>query len=252
MKAMVFPAGLGQRLQPLTDRLPKALVCVGGRPMIDYPLLLLRHYGVRDVVINLHHQGEQIESYLGDGGRLGLRIAYSHEKELLDTGGGLLKAKAFLRDAPFIVINTDVLIDLPLAELIAFHEEKRAMATLALRVDPRADQFGSLEIEPDGRVYRFLEARRAPATSGPTTKLMFTGVQIFDPRVFDYMPNDGALQKFGTTKHTYPRMVREGERLFGFRFDGFWQDLGTPERIRDAEQSLASGHARLHYLPPGG
>src|ERR687896_2447880 len=110
MKAMVLAAGQGTRLRPLTDTQPKALVPVGGRPMIEYCLLLLRHYGIRDIVINLHHLGGQIESHLGNGAQLGLQITYSREPELLDTGGGLLKAKPFLQDGTFVLINTDVLI----------------------------------------------------------------------------------------------------------------------------------------------
>ena len=101
MKAMVLAAGQGTRLRPLTDTQPKALVPVGGRPMIEYSLLLLRHYGIRDVVINLHHHGEQIENRLADGSQLGLQISYSIEPELLDTGGGLLKAKPFFAKRDF-------------------------------------------------------------------------------------------------------------------------------------------------------
>ena len=134
---MVLAAGQGTRLRPMTDRMPKALVPVAGRPMIEYALLLLRHYGIRDIVINLHHFGEQIENRLGDGQALGLSIRYSKEPELLDTGGGLLKAKAFLQDGSFIVINTDALIDLNLAALIDFHAQTGAVATLVLRADPR-------------------------------------------------------------------------------------------------------------------
>jgi NDP-sugar pyrophosphorylase family protein len=248
MKAMVLAAGQGTRLHPLTERTPKALVPVAGRPMIEYSLLLLKRYGIRDIIINLHHLGNQIESYLGDGKRLGLHITYSEEPELLDTGGGLLKAKPFLLDGTFIVINTDVLIDLSLSELLAFHEAKRAAATLVLRPDPLADQYGSMEIDGDGRIHRFLQTRIATTGSRPTTKLMFTGVQVLEPRVFDSMESDSAVRKFSTTKDTYPRMLFHQERLFGFRFDGFWQDLGTASRINEAEASLAAGKATLHYL----
>jgi NDP-sugar pyrophosphorylase family protein len=248
MKAMVLAAGLGTRLLPLTERLPKALIPVAGRPMIEYSLLLLRYYGIRDVIINLHHLGAQIESYLGDGKGLGLQITYSEEAELLDTGGGLLKAKPFLQDGTFIVINTDVLIDLSLSTLVAFHEAKRAAATLVLRPDPLADQYGSMEIDADGRIHRFLRTQISRPDSHPTTKLMFTGVQVLEPRVFDCMESDSAVQKFSTTKDTYPRMLLHRESLYGFRFDGFWQDLGTATRIRDAEENLTSGRAKLHYL----
>jgi NDP-sugar pyrophosphorylase family protein len=216
--------------------------------MIDYCLLLLKRHGIRDIIINLHHLGDQIESYLGDGKRWGLQITYSKEPELLDTGGGLLKAKPFLQDGTFIVINTDVLIDLSLRELMAYHEEKRAVATLVLRLDPLADQYGSMDIDGDGRIHRFLQTRIDPAFSGAATKLMFTGVQILEPRVFDYLESDRILRKFSTTKDTYPRMLLGQERLFGFRFDGFWQDVGTASRIKEAEESLAAGKATLHFL----
>jgi NDP-sugar pyrophosphorylase family protein len=145
MKAMVFAAGQDERLRPLTGKIPKALVPVAGRPMIEYPLLLLRHHGIREIIINLYHLGEQIEAYLNDGAKLGLEITYSKEQELLDTGGGLLKAKPFLQDGTFIVVNTDVLIDLPLADLIDFHRVKKATASLVLRPDPLADQYGSMD-----------------------------------------------------------------------------------------------------------
>jgi len=248
MKAMVLAAGQGTRLRPITDNLPKALVPVAGRPMIEYPLLLLRHYGIREIIINLHQFGEQIENYLGDGRKLGVEITYSDEPELLDTGGGLLKAKPFLRDGAFIVINTDALIDLNLAEAIAFHKKMSAAATLVLRPDENADQYGSMDVDDRGKICRFLQSKAPIGSSGPIRKLMFTGVQILEPKVFDYMNASGARQKFSTTKETYPKMLLAGEALYGFRFEGFWQDLGTSERIRNAEDNLGLGRVRLHYV----
>jgi NDP-sugar pyrophosphorylase family protein len=245
---MVLAAGQGTRLRPATEIKPKALIPVAGRPMIEYPLLLLRHYGIREVIINLHHFGEQIESRLGNGNALGLKISYSSEQELLDTGGGLLKAKSFLQEGAFIVINTDALIDLNLATLIDFHGKMNSAATLVLRADARADEYGSMEIDADGRICRFLDSKAPLAPAGATRKLMFTGVQILDPKVFEHMDDNSTMRKFSTTKHTYPRMLLGGERLFGFYFDGFWQDLGTPARIREAELKLQTGQARLHFL----
>jgi mannose-1-phosphate guanylyltransferase len=248
MKGMVLAAGQGIRLRPLTDSRPKALVPVGGRPMIEYSLLLLRHYGIRDIVINLHHHGEQIETRLADGRPLGLQISYSVEPELLDTGGGLLKAKPFLQNDTFIVINTDVLIDLHLDEVLKFHRDQQAAATLVLRPDKDADQYGSMDIEEGGRICRFLDMRMPVQSSGPIRKLMFTGVQVLEPKIFDYMDTGMLPNKFSTTRQTYPRMLSDGQPLYGFCFDGFWQDLGTAERIRQAEHSLTDGGVRLHYL----
>lgn len=244
---MVLAAGQGTRLRPLTDSKPKALVRVAGRPMIDYALLLLSHYGIREVVINLHHFGEQIETHLGNGERFGLQICYSAEPELLDTGGGLLKAEPFLRGETFIVINTDALIDLNLAALIDFHKAQHAVATLVLRPDPLADQYGSMDIDGGGRICRFLKTNAARSPDGATRKLMFTGVQILEPAVFGYLAGEG-LAKFSTTRHTYPRLLAAGEPLYGYYFDGFWQDLGTTERIQQAEAKLQTGQAKLHFL----
>ena len=248
MKAMVLAAGQGTRLRPLTDSQPKALVRVSSRPMIEYSLLLLRYYGIQDIVINLHHHGEQIENWLGDGSRLGLQISYSVEPELLDTGGGLLKAKPFFQDDTFIVINTDVLIDLDLDGLLEFHQKKRAAATLVLRPDRDADRYGSMDIDEEDRICRFLDTKMPVQSPGPVRKLMFTGVQVLEPKVFDYMDTEMAAHKFSTTRQTYPRMLADGQSLYGFCFNGFWQDLGTAERIRQAEHSLAEGAVRLHYL----
>ena len=248
MKAMVFAAGEGQRLRPITEKTPKPLVPVAGRPMIEYPLLLLRHYGIEEIIINLHHLGGQVESYLGDGADLGLKICYSHEAELLDTGGGLLKAKPFLEDATFIVINTDVLVDLPLAEVLAFHRRNAAAATLVLRPDAHADRYGSMDITADGRICRFLNTKMPEAPSTPVRKLMFTGVQVLEPRVFDYMPSPAETEKFSTTRDVYPKMLLQRDRLFGFSFDGFWHDLGTFERIEEAEKRLSEGRVKLHYV----
>jgi NDP-sugar pyrophosphorylase family protein len=243
---MVLAAGQGTRLRPVTHGMPKALVSVAGRPMIEYALLLLRHYGIREIIINLHHFGEQIETLLGDGGKLGLTINYSKETELLDTGGGLLKAKGFLQNGTFIVINTDALIDLDLAAVIGFHKQKNTPATLVLRPDPDADRYGSIDIDSNAQICRFLTAQSPSAPSGPVRKLMFSGVQILEPTVFNYM---AALpQKFSTTRETYPKMLTAGEALYGFCFEGFWQDLGTPGRIKEAEEKLARGEASLHYL----
>ena len=248
MKAMLFAAGLGTRLRPLTDKLPKPLVPVAGRPMIEYPLLLLRHYGITDIVVNVHHFGAMLSEHLGDGGKLGLHITYSEETELLDTGGGLLKARPFLDGGTFVVINSDVLIDVDLRAVIERHRESRAAATLVLRKDPAADRYGAIEISRGGRVERFLQYE-APtlAAAGPLEKFMFTGVQILEPAIFDVMA-DETSRRFGTTTSTFPKMLMKGMPLEGFVFDGLWQDLGTPERIGEAEAKLAAGAAKLSYL----
>jgi mannose-1-phosphate guanylyltransferase len=117
-----------------------------------------------------------------------------------------------------------------------------------LRADEQADRYGSIDIDADGRVCRFLDTPAPASPSNDVTKLMFTGVQVLETEIFDYMESETAAKKFSTTKNTFPRMLTAGAALYGFRFDGFWQDLGTPAAIKQAEERLESGHAKLHYL----
>ena len=244
MKAMLFAAGLGTRLRPLTDTLPKCLVPVNDRPMIDYPLMLLRHYGIREIVVNVHHHADRVEEYLGDGSRFGVDIAYSREPVLLDTGGGLLGAKRFLDQDTFVVINSDVLIDLPLDRVLRSHRERAATATLVLRKDVMADAYGAIWTDAEGRIRKFLH-HEAPGDNRRTlTKYMFTGVHVVEPRIFRYMEGP---EPFSITRSTYPRMLVAAECLHGFPFYGEWQDMGTPERLRATDRKLREGHLSLHF-----
>jgi NDP-sugar pyrophosphorylase family protein len=248
MKAMVLAAGLGQRLLPVTERIPKPLVQVAGRAMIEYPLLLLRHCGIQEVVINLHHLGEQIQDHLGTGERLGLKIHYSQEEKLLDTGGALLRARPFFDEETFLVVTSDVVIDLSLGAVIADHLKKRATATLVLRPDRLADRYGPIECASDGRIERFLGFQRPGGRSAPLKKLMFTGVQVLEPKIFTHMKPG---EPFSLTRTTYPEMLLRGEPLYGSEFLGYWTDLGAPERIKEAEAKLEAGAVTLRYLERG-
>ncbi len=245
MKAMLFAAGLGTRLRPMTDTLPKCLVRVNGRPMIDYPLMLLRHYGVREIVVNVHHHADRVEEYLGDGSLFGVDVAYSREPVLLDTGGGLLGARRFLDHGAFVIINSDVLIDLRLDEVLRFHREREAAATLVLRKDAMADAYGSVWTDTEGRIRKLLHHEAPGDASDPLEQYMFTGVHVVEPRIFQYMEGP---EPFSITRTTYPRMLAGAESLRGFPFDGQWQDMGTPERLRSTDRKLRDGALKLHFL----
>ena len=245
MKAMLFAAGLGTRLRPLTDTLPKCLVPVNDRPMIDYPLLLLRHYGIREIVVNVHHHAERVEEYLGDGSRFGVDIAYSREPVLLDTGGGLLGAKRFLDQGTFVIMNSDVLIDLRLDDVLRFHREHDAAATLVLRKDALASAYGAIWTDSVGRIQKLLQHETPGAGAVALEEYMFTGVHVVEPRIFGYMEGS---DPFSITRATYPRMLTEGERLCGFPFDGEWQDMGTRERLQATDDKLRGGSMSPHFL----
>src|SRR5574339_386662 len=154
MKAMILAAGLGTRLRPLTNTMPKPLLPVAGTPLIVWNLLLLKRHGFREVIINLHHLGPMIEQALGNGSKYGLRIWYSQEPVILGTGGGIKQAEPYFSGEPVLILNGDTLVEIDLDELCAFHHEQRAAATLVLRPDPEAARWGLVEVEQGHRIVR--------------------------------------------------------------------------------------------------
>lgn len=240
-RGMILAAGLGTRLRPHTEQRPKALIDVGGRPMIEYPLRLLAAAGVEDVVINLHHLGEQIRDTLGEGGRYGVRIHYSPEDPILGTGGGVAQARALLGDEPFALANCDALLDVDLAEVWKLHGERRALATLVVRADPQAARYGLLELDETGLVRRFLG--RPPGVAATLAQRMFCGLHVIAPEIFAYMPSAGS---FSITRDVYRPLVENGAPLYGFDHGGYWRDLGTPESLAAAREDLA----RRRFAPP--
>lgn len=237
MRGMILAAGFGSRLRPLTDRVPKPLLRVAGHPLIAYPIAVLRAAGVTEIIINLHHLGAQIRRTLGDGSALGVSLTYSEEHPILDTGGAIKKAEGFLGGDRFVVINADTVIDLPLREVIAWHERQGALATMVLRPDPQAAQYGVIEIDAGARIRRFLG--RPPNVDVPLRALMFTGVHVFEPELFRHM-GEG---RFGITATTYPDMLAAGVPLYGYEFGGYW-------RVLDTHEGLAEGRRELRRSQP--
>ena len=239
MKAMILAAGVGIRLRPLTDEIPKALVDVGGVPMIERVVRRLRAAGVTDLVVNLFHLGDRIVEFLASKQDFGLRIAFTREAELLDTGGGLKNAAWFFDDGrPFLLHNADVLSDIDLTGMLRFHQSAGALATLAVQSRPNSRQ---LLFNCDGR----LSGRETPEgvewAKGPASdfkRLAFTGIHVIDPAIFPGMSETGA---FPITR-TYLRLAGEGEKIAAYRASGcYWQDIGSREKLEAARQH-AAGH----------
>jgi NDP-sugar pyrophosphorylase family protein len=243
---MILAAGLGVRLRPLTDRTPKPLLPIAGRPLLVWNLLLLKRHGITDVLINLHHLGDQIVQAVGDGSRLGLRVAYSHEPELQGTGGGIRQATPFLKDDPFLVLNGDTLSACDLTGLIAAHRAGTAVATLALREDPEAAVWGPVTVDTDLRI---LQINGAPPlqTGGripvPTTvgrPYMFAGIHVMEPAVLDAIPPGP-----GSIIDVYHALLEKSLALRGWRMNGYWSDIGTRERYEQAERDAAEGRLTI-------
>ena len=245
MKAMILAAGLGTRLRPLTDTTPKPLLPVAGTPMIVWNLLLLKRHGIRDVVINLHHLGAMIPQALGDGSAFGMRIIYSHEPVILGTGGGIKQAEPHFHGEPVLILNGDTLFELDLGALMDFHREQQAAATLVLRQDPEAARWGLVEVTDHAEVVRITGRGLSERTA--TAARMFAGIHILRPRLLRYLP----IGKECSIIDAYVQGIQDGERVMGYDFDGFWSDVGTPERYAQVERDAAAGRLSLSARSAG-
>jgi len=228
MKAMILAAGRGERMRPLSDRMPKPLLEVGGYRLIEYHLAALLKAGVREVVMNLSWLGDQIREILGDGTRHGLSITYSPEgASPLGTGGGLYRALPLLGADPFLLVNGDVWIDLPFDQL---RRPAGSLAHLVLVANPQHHPGGDFGLEVGGRV------KSAP------TPLTYAGIAVIDPRLFDGC-EDGTFP----LKPLLDRALAAG-RLSGQKHDGTWSDVGTPERLASLDAALRLGQVRHPVL----
>lgn len=246
MKAMIFAAGLGTRLRPLTDTLPKALIPVGGQPMLAHVLLRLKSFGFNDVMINVHYFAGQIISFLRKQRNFGMNIQISHERdELLDTGGGLKHAAWFFDDGqPFLAHNVDTLTDLDLAALYQAHLASQALATVAVKQRP-GSRF--LLFDRNNRLCGWKntatgEIRLSRATpEAELTPLPFSGIHVIDPKIFALMPEQPV---FSLTPFYLDAAARHD--ILAFRHDdSAWIDIGRKEQLARAEEMLCRMNRKL-------
>lgn len=225
-RGMILSAGFGTRLKPLTNTVPKALTKVGGRPVIEYNIRLLKNAGIKEVVINLHHLGDKIRAYLGDGSRYGLKFFYSDEKEILGTGGGIRKAKEKFKDEPFVVLNCDMVSDINLKRPIGFHLKEKAVVTLVLRPLQAKEKYTPIAVEGN-RIAAFGRG-----------DMMYTGIQIISPAVL----NDLLKNSFSNiVTDLYMPMLKEKKPIHAFIFDGFWDEIGTIDKLSEVDKKIENG-----------
>jgi NDP-sugar pyrophosphorylase family protein len=241
---MILAAGLGTRLRPLTNTIPKPLLPIAGTPLIVWNVLLLKRHGIHDVVINLHHLGPMIEQALGNGSKYGLKIYYSHEPVILGTGGGIKQAECHFSGEPMLVLNGDTLFELDLDALYACHQRRQAAATLVLRSDPDAARWGLVEVDREDRIVRI--TGRGQTDVGATKPRMFVGIHILNPRLLRDVPKGRA----SSIIDAYVAAIQRGEAVAGYELMGYWSDIGTPERYAQAEHDATSGLIRLSERLP--
>ena len=239
MKAMVLAAGKGTRLFPITGEIPKPMVPVAGKPTIHYVFELLAEAGVSESYVNVHYLADVILGYYGKRARVeSMMVRFAHEPELMGTAGGV-KRLADRFNETFIVVMGDALTDLDLRDVVAFHKEHNALATLALMPVTDTSQYGVVELDAQNNITSFQEK---PHPSEAISNLANTGVYVLEPEVLDYIPENTF---FDFAKDVFPRLLEAEERFVGYQGSFYWSDIGTLETYRAAQRDVLLGRVRV-------
>jgi NDP-sugar pyrophosphorylase family protein len=239
---MILTAGFGTRLRPLTHRVPKPLLPVANRPLLEYTFALLAGAGVREVIINVHYLADEMMDGLRRLDTAGLAIHISQERRILGTAGGPKRAAPFLEGETFLLLNGDFLVDIDLHAVIDFHRSRGTRATMVLR----EDDGGGIHIDKNGRIRQFLDPRGAP--SPQWTRTGFTGIHVLEPEVLTLIPKNSPWE---INKQVYPAMLEKGWPVYGFLHDGYWREAGDPAGYLAANLEMLSGGCGNLGLRPG-
>ena len=257
MKAMILAAGKGTRVRPITHTIPKPMIPILQKPVMEFLLELLREHGFSEVMVNVSHLAAEIENYFRDGQRFGVEIAYSFEGRIQDDGeligeamgsaGGIKKIQTFQTffDDTFVVLCGDALIDLDLTEAVRRHKEKGAVASLITKRVPRdqVSSYGVVVTDVDGRVLSFQEK---PAVDEAASDMINTGIYIFEPEVLDYVP-DGVPFDIGSD--LFPRLVADDAAFYALPMEFEWVDIGKVPDYWQAIRSVLQGQVRQVQIP---
>lgn len=222
MNAIIMAGGEGTRLKSVTGDLPKPMVKLCGKPVLEHILRLLRRSGITEACITLRYRPECIRDYFGDGSRFGMRLCYHEETEPLGTAGGVRACRDFYNDRDFLVISGDCACDFDLKALIEAHRRHKPAVTMALHAHPQPLQYGIVLTDPADRVVSFVEK---PDWARVVSDLVNTGIYVISPRAMEYVPEG---RPFDFSKDLFPKLLESGHELRGISMDGYWCDIGTP------------------------
>ena len=239
MKAVIMAGGFGTRLRPLTNNLPKPMVPMANKPMMEHILELLIRCKVTDIITLLYFNPEIIENYFGDGSRFDVKMTYLSAADDLGTAGSVKHAARYL-DKSFLVISGDLLTDFDLLKAIDFHKGQRAVATMVLTHVENPLPFGIVITDKDGRINRFMEK---PGWGEVFSDTINTGIYILEPEVLDMIPPN---QEFDFSKDLFPILLEKKKALYGYIADGYWKDVGSLEEYRQANMDILNGKVKVN------
>jgi len=245
MKAVILAGGKATRLLPLTYNTPKAMVPVLNTPFLEYVLRHLSRHGIKEAILALSQsQGQPIESYLGDGRQIGVRLYYSIEDTPLGTAGALKNAERYL-EGTFLMLSGDIFTDLDFTAMIDFHRQKKAKATIALtRVDDPT-RYGLIETNADNRITRFLEK---PSRNEVTTNTINASIYVLEPDVLAQIPCEIEVSM---ERETFPQLLERGELVCAYQYPDYWIDMGTLQAYLQLHRDLLSGKSSQYAITPG-
>ncbi|MGD1940887.1 MAG: sugar phosphate nucleotidyltransferase [Leptolyngbyaceae cyanobacterium] len=256
MKAMVLAAGKGTRVRPITYTIPKPMIPILQKPVMEFLLDLLKHHGFDQIMVNVSHLANEIEGYFRDGQRFGVELAYSFEGRIeagqlvgaaLGSAGGMKKIQEFspFFDDTFVVLCGDALIDLDLTEAVRQHKEKGSIATVVMKSVPlkQVPSYGVVVTDDDGRIKSFQEK---PKVEEALSTDINTGIYIFEPEIFNYIP---AGMEYDIGGDLFPKLVAAGAPFYGIRMDFEWVDIGKVPDYWQAIQDVMTGQVKLVDIP---
>jgi mannose-1-phosphate guanylyltransferase len=237
LKAMIMAAGVGSRLMPLTSDVPKPMIPMANRPLMESIVELLSEHGITEVIANLHYHADSIANHFGESPRPGMKMIYSREDELMGTAGGVKKCQWFLDDT-FVVMSGDALTDVDLTSLIQEHRLKGALATIAVKTVDEVEEFGVVVSDADDRITSFQEK---PTQEEALSNQANTGIYIFEPEIFDFIP---ARQFYDFGKQVFPHLVKIKAPFYVAVTDDYWCDVGNLDTYRQAHFDVLQGKVR--------
>lgn len=237
MQALILAGGEGTRLRPLTIYTPKPVVPIVNRPFLYYQIDLLKRAEIKEITLSLSYQPNKISDIFGEGDEYGVKIYYTVEASPLGTAGAYKNAQEHLTETA-VIFNGDVLTDINIADVLAYHREKNAAATIVLTPVENPSAYGLVETETDGRVRRFLEK---PKPEEITCNTINAGLYILEPRILDYIP---AGEKFSFEYQLFPALLANNEPFFAYTMSDYWLDIGTPQRYLQANDDLINGRIK--------
>uniref|UniRef100_B8HUP7 UTP--glucose-1-phosphate uridylyltransferase n=1 Tax=Cyanothece sp. (strain PCC 7425 / ATCC 29141) TaxID=395961 RepID=B8HUP7_CYAP4 len=256
MKAMILAAGKGTRVRPITYTIPKPMIPILQKPVMEFLVELLRQHGFDEIMVNVSHLASEIENYFRDGQRFGVQIAYSFEGRIIDgelvgealgSAGGMKRIQDFspFFDDTFVVLCGDALIDLDLTEVVKWHRQKGAIATIVMKNVPHEEvsSYGVVVTDETGRIKAFQEK---PKVEEALSTSINTGIYIFEPEVLDYIPSG---QEFDIGSQLFPKLVEMNAPFYGRVMDFEWIDIGKVPDYWQAIRSVLKGDVRNVSIP---